>query len=445
MTRSTFGVLLSLAVFEALAPLRAYAVTRRVPSEFATINNALDLSDVGDTVLVAPGTYTDHEVRGGSFPNISCAFLTDGVVLRSESGPTVTTIDMQGFAIIGQENVIYGSQLMSGTTAVEGFTVTGTPDAATAILFANGEKVTIRNCIVRDVGTNNSDTGGVIGADNSVEVVDCVFTNCRGEAYGGIFVNDARLFVEGCTFIDNPSRPIGMTGEPGVNAFGFEMRDCTFIRNGNPTTGEGTVNINQLYDGAVVQRCYFQENYETGGGGALQIVQCRNTLVEDCVFWKNRTVNPASFGGALGIGSIDGGIVRGCTFVENRAGDLQVIGGATLYLAGGAFVLDRNVVAHSGVGGPAVRLQPGSTIANSCNVFWNNLEGDTYGFTLSPTDRVVDPLFCNSVAGDFTVSNMSPCLPPNSLGCGLIGALPQGCGVISIESKSWGAIKGAYR
>jgi hypothetical protein len=32
-----------------------------------------------------------------------------------------------------------------------------------------------------------------------------------------------------------------------------------------------------------------------------------------------------------------------------------------------------------------------------------------------------------------------------SLGCGLIGALGQGCGAVAIEPWSWGKIKGAYR
>jgi hypothetical protein len=46
---------------------------------------------------------------------------------------------------------------------------------------------------------------------------------------------------------------------------------------------------------------------------------------------------------------------------------------------------------------------------------------------------------------DLTVSSLSPCLPANSLGCGLIGALGQGCGTVAIQPMSWGQIKGAYR
>jgi hypothetical protein len=78
-------------------------------------------------------------------------------------------------------------------------------------------------------------------------------------------------------------------------------------------------------------------------------------------------------------------------------------------------------------------------------VFWDNPGGETYGFSLSPTDRVIDPAFCDPEGGDFTLEPISPCLPANSLGCGLIGALGEGCGIVSIEADSWSAIKAKYR
>jgi hypothetical protein len=80
-----------------------------------------------------------------------------------------------------------------------------------------------------------------------------------------------------------------------------------------------------------------------------------------------------------------------------------------------------------------------------CNVFWDNPGGEVSGFSLSPTDRVIDPVFCDPENGDVTLSPLSPCLPPNSLGCGLIGALGEGCGVVSIRPESWSVIKSRYR
>jgi hypothetical protein len=67
------------------------------------------------------------------------------------------------------------------------------------------------------------------------------------------------------------------------------------------------------------------------------------------------------------------------------------------------------------------------------------------GFEPGPRDVEVDPLFCDPENDDFTVQAGSHCLPENSDFCGLIGAHGLGCGVVSVEPQSWGAIKGRYR
>ena len=56
-----------------------------------------------------------------------------------------------------------------------------------------------------------------------------------------------------------------------------------------------------------------------------------------------------------------------------------------------------------------------------------------------------NPLFCDPEAKDFTLATGSPCAPPGVTGCGLVGALPVGCGPISVEPASWASIKARYR
>ena len=84
-------------------------------------------------------------------------------------------------------------------------------------------------------------------------------------------------------------------------------------------------------------------------------------------------------------------------------------------------------------------------VTGGCNVFWNNAGGNAVNYTFAPTDRITDPLFCDGASGNLTLQPMSPCLPAFSLGCGLIGALEQGCGTVSVGADSWGKIKAAYR
>src|SRR5262249_37935389 len=58
------------------------AVTIRVPSEYQTIQSAIDAANYGDTALVAPGIYFEHiDFRGKA------------ITLTSETGPQDTVID----------------------------------------------------------------------------------------------------------------------------------------------------------------------------------------------------------------------------------------------------------------------------------------------------------------------------------------------------------------
>src|SRR5215208_132199 len=71
-----FGLLFNVAIGEALA------TTRRVPADYPTIQQAINASVNGDTVLVAQGTYVE---------NID--FLGKAITVKSELGPTATVVD----------------------------------------------------------------------------------------------------------------------------------------------------------------------------------------------------------------------------------------------------------------------------------------------------------------------------------------------------------------
>jgi hypothetical protein len=146
-----------------LAAAPASGTTHHVPSEYLTINKGLDAAAFGDTVLVAPGYYTKSEERNLGFPTRSCAFMKDGVVLLSEGGPEVTTIDMLG-AGSAQAAVIWCMNLTSEQTLVRGFTVTGTNPARSdhgAYVSPSGGKMSFRNCIFRDMDAGESTGGGI--------------------------------------------------------------------------------------------------------------------------------------------------------------------------------------------------------------------------------------------------------------------------------------------
>jgi predicted outer membrane repeat protein len=413
------------------------AAVRQVPSEYATIQGAIDASAAGDSVLVAPGIYSDYTQRiFHGFQRHACVFLADGVVLLSEGGPEVTTIDMLEVAVF-QANVIYGEQLLSGQTMVEGFTVTGVPTDRAGAFVVDSERVTFRDCVFRDMGGPYS--AALSSRYTHVDVIACAFSDLVGFP-AGISVLEADLMVDECTFTNCAERAIGLEGANLGVPEQAVIRNSVFLNNAETGSGGGgAININDYEGGITIADCYFEGNTAISSGGAIAIGAAGPWSIVDCVFWRNQA--PGQAAGAVFAGAIGGaGTLTGCTFEANGA----LLPGSAVYLDFGAVTFTNNVITGS-IGAQAVYKLTGGSVTKGCNVYWNNVGGNTLNFGLDPTDRIVDPQYCEAPSGDLTIFDTSPCLSANSLGCGLIGAQGQGCGTVTVERTSWGRIKEGYK
>ncbi len=415
------------------------AATRYVPSEYPTIQAGVDASAFGDTVLVAPGTYSDYEIRdlGTANPWSACVFLADGIVVKSESGAEATVIDMDSFPG-PQPSVIIARDLASSDTVLEGFTITGAPLGGRGI-YTFISSITVRGCVIRDIDVGVSNGGGMIAQGNH-RVIDCEFINCRSNTNGGaLYHANGHLDLIGCTIRECASPAVRLNGIGGGPVESATIANCEFVDNVS-TVGAGAISCGQYFGGVSVTNCFFRNNVCYGtGGGALDFGQ-GNRLVENCVFIENGALAGNGRGGAFSMLGIGTCVVRGNTFFRNYKTPNSSAGAAVAFLCDAQF--DNNIVAES-AGGGAVYKSVNFPLSTSCNVFWANPGG--IGIPLSSTDREVDPQFCDPALEDLTLRLGSPCLPEDPLGCGLIGVLGMGCGSVSVQSKSWGLIKGAYR
>ncbi len=109
--------------------------------------------------------------------------------------------------------------------------------------------------------------------------------------------------------------------------------------------------------------------------------------------------------------------------------------------AGAAITLTRNIIGRNQIG---VTCEAALTF--DCNDLWQNTVIDYEGpCGTHVTDFALDPEFCCVDMSCFTLQADSPCAPPNSGGCGLVGARPVGCGTASVEDVSWGEVKSRFR
>jgi hypothetical protein len=362
----------------------------------------------------------------------SCAFLKDGVVVKSEGGSAVTTIDLSG--IKGpQAFAILALELPSESTSIEGFNLVG-PNASGMFVFLCGN-VTVRDCAFRDFDAGPV-TGGAVIAEGDASFADCTFANCTAHIAGAIWHSDGHLALTGCTFTgcNNCAVVSDEVGAPNS----VHVEACEFFDNWSDEEAAGALFISKTTAGAAVVDCLFKGNVNfTAGSGALELGQGPKT-VENCIFIENGSLG--AWGG--GLRTLISATVRGCTFVDNYKAQNDHPGSA-MGIGWGVF---ENNIFFGGSGGAHVYVKVPESTESDCNVLWGNPAGA--GYSTSPTDREVDPLFCDVEALDLRLGADSPCLPDDPLGCGLIGAFQEGCGATSapeVPLRTWGQIKGLYR
>jgi hypothetical protein len=408
-----------------LASLPARAATIRVPEDQPSVLAGLDAAAAGDTVLVAPGTWTDTEVRlvliGGEPRYVeSCGFLKGGVTLLGSAGPEVTALDAGDPGGSYVWTLVFVNQAIGAT--IEGFTISG---GSRGVVAGDSYGVELRDCILRD---------NRIPLENAwcpLSVYDCDFTS--NAEY--VWINETgSVHLERCRFYDNVAGAIGMQYVGAVT-----IHECEFIGH-HPSSG-GAVGITEssveITGNLFLRNAISAPNSHIGGG--LEITHSSgcisfNTFAHDSAIGYTN-------GGGVGLLYFVGDVLNN-TFYACHSDDY----GGGLYLAASRISFCANVFSdHTGEEAVRFTAQNIFNAGSGCNLYWNNEGGDISGGDPFPTDIWADPLYCDPENLDFTVAANSPCLPGATPGCGQIGAWGQGCGGVSIEATSWGRIKSLYR
>jgi hypothetical protein len=170
--------------------------------------------------------------------------------------------------------------------------------------------------------------------------------------------------------------------------------------------------------------------------GAAVFCPFSHVRLANCIF----AYNWADYGGAVSgcYGEIE---IDACTFYGNGARELGGSIGFCDWV--GSMMLSRCIIAFGTGGGSAYLL--GSTTAECCDIY-GNVGGDyddCQGWLGVNGNICADPLFCDGPPQNYYLREDSPCVPGGE--CGLMGALPVGCGPTPVETGTWGAIKALYR
>lgn len=448
------------ALLTTMRSLEADAAERVVPDGHATIQDAIDSSVDGDSVIVHPGTYIEN-----------LDFQGKRIHVRSSGGATKTTIDASG---LGGSVVVF--QNGEGPESIlEGFTITG--GAGTVhqgglygggVFCRSSSPTLVDNRIVE----NTADAGGGIacveaGADPLIRS-NSILENLAGSASlgtgGGIFVGDGGSpDILGNSLVRNRSIVAGggiyTASREGVyiagNTISASFGSGIFANFGKFLTIENNdFNANEDFavDTIATSDIVIQQNRFNGNSGDLRIDGgeslhiAANTfsltvgtaiflsfpngdvLVEQNIVWRptgnafvargaTSLLQNNAFGGARG-GSVGGGIgathgssieIVSCTVVGNSAS----IPGSGLYLSQGsvATVINSIFWANEGEG---VATSDGASVEIGYSIIEGGWEGEGV--------LDVDPEIANMAAGDFHLRLGSPCI---DAGYDASGELPE--------------------
>jgi parallel beta-helix repeat protein len=409
--------------------------------DYLTIQEGIDAAAPDDTVLVACGTYNEHDI-----------VVRSGVYLKSETGyadcVTIDACDQGGvMSCVGEGDPI----------RIEGFTITGgrSPQYGGG-LYCDSARVTLARCNI--IGNSAGFGGGAYLHACTLPVLrECNFVDnsADGIAAGVYLANCSSALVEGCTVSENlPSGVLCNWCD------GAQFTDCDFSDNlgsglelgySNATLTGCTFKGNKGMSGGGIscfeclmslRHCDFSNNEATTDGGAIDCDACYDSNIEGCTFSNNR----ADAGGGIRIHWGSTPTIRGCTFSGNTAPSASGIK-SSLYSSPR---VENTIVAFGGTG-PAVSCYEGSNATMfCCNVYgnaggdWIDCIADQYGLNGNTS---LDPCFCED---SYMLGEPSPCAPDNSPeGCGLIGALRVGCAEcrypVPVEPTSWGHVKSLFR
>ena len=326
--RSSTVVVLVLLVLGNVGP--AASREWHVPNQVSTIAAAIDSAAMGESVVIAGGTYMEHDL-----------VVKSGITIRSETGlPDCVTIDAQQLGSNLLCNALDGTTVISGIRLLAG----ETGNSGGIIQCTGGSSPYFERCIFEG-GVADLSGGGVYCLNSTPNFVDCQVLGNRVNAGNGgaLAAFGSSPVLTGCLFRGNWSQGDG--GGMNIEGGALSLNNCTFEENEASNYGGG---LRSIDCGGEIADCRFQGNLAgSGGGGAL-------------INWGDVVLLNSSFEGNQAVGLWGGGLQTGggvdhtvqadnCIFTGNSAPEGGGIkGGCNLILRYCGF--SENVASNYGGG-----------------------------------------------------------------------------------------------
>lgn len=215
-------------------------------------------------------------------------------------------------------------------------------------LFVERGSCVVRNCIFEE---NRAQYGGAAmylrgsGAPSFVDVV--IRQNTCVDNGGAVLVNGSRPLFVRCRFEDNQGNTGGALK---VGPGSIRLVECVFVRN-HATLGAGLYGLDAR--DVEVLGCTFEHNTADVGGGAIQVTQTANVMIDRCTLLENSA--GVGDGGGIALATLQPSWIRNSYIARNASG--RNGGGIYAYLEGGG-IFDCVIESNQAVRGGALFINP---------------------------------------------------------------------------------------
>jgi len=266
---SSAGITVLVLLVCSTAMAATYVVDADGGGDATTLLGGMTLAASGDTVVVAPGTYSGTANR-------EIDFTGRDIHLTSQNGPSVTIIDCES---AGRAFTLAAGE--GPGAVITGLTVrNGHDDALGGAVLCDGSSPMIRNCVFENCtawdGGSQGQGGAIYCSESAAMVEDCVFEGNTAREGACIYFADSPALARRCRFLGNTA----LRGGGGVRILrvGTTIEDCTFVANTAPTYGGG---VFCCYSAPMITGCTFVRNAASEGGAIYGYDA--SPVITDCI------------------------------------------------------------------------------------------------------------------------------------------------------------------
>lgn len=399
-----------------LSPILAATII--IPDDYPTIQDGIEATSDGDTVLVNPGIYNENINFSGHNISVISLYLESGNPIYQQT----TIIDAEGFGtVVKFESGEDSTATLAGLTIISG---AGSQDPEDleggGITIINADPQIMSNIISQ----NNALEGGGIRLSNSGSIIsDCRIIDNTSQSGGGIYAENSEFRISGCIVEGNTAT--GVSDDVGGDGGGIYIYNSTFDI-------LQTIVYGNLIESGI------PDNWQTMGAGGGIYITDSDGLLEDVEIHSN----VSDLGAGLVVGSCPWITLRRTLISDNLAitqsPGIRTYGGSWLAIVNSTITNNQVLGDAEEIGRSIFSDEAALLISNS--IIWSDTPGNDiyngayYGgiVSISHTDiegglqdvqnilpdllnygegiMDVNPLFENPESGDYHLSEDSPCI-----------------------------------